>query len=292
MFQVLVVLSLQFVFLLNAYANADYLAWAQKSCQHIAKVYSSCEQQVVLQENHIMIPNENKSYLCTDGSQKSFYNRVKEMDIASIMMIPYKLGQIILPETGLNYDPGRLRHEEFLKDIFGHSEDEVRQNLVVVDFLGQKILFQKKLGAAQALQNVSNQIKVEITQNKEVKEFLKVFIDHTDKPSTFNWRNIAGTNRLSTHSFGTAIDLIVPSVKSQYWLWDEKKNHPDLAKQGEVAYEHIHYISNGKPYFHPRVVEIFEQNGFIWGGKWNHYDTMHFEYRPEFFKSLKITCQK
>ena len=29
------------------------------------------------------------------------------------------------------------------------------------------------------------------------------------------------------------------------------------------------------------VVEIFERHGFIWGGKWFHYDTMHFEYRPE-----------
>jgi hypothetical protein len=28
-------------------------------------------------------------------------------------------------------------------------------------------------------------------------------------------------------------------------------------------------------------VEVFERHGFIWGGKWNHYDTMHFEYRPE-----------
>ena len=26
---------------------------------------------------------------------------------------------------------------------------------------------------------------------------------------------------------------------------------------------------------------IFERHGFIWGGKWHHYDTMHFEYRPE-----------
>ncbi|MEJ2663631.1 MAG: M15 family metallopeptidase, partial [Spirochaetia bacterium] len=25
----------------------------------------------------------------------------------------------------------------------------------------------------------------------------------------------------------------------------------------------------------------FEKYGFIWGGKWYHYDTMHFEYRPE-----------
>ena len=29
------------------------------------------------------------------------------------------------------------------------------------------------------------------------------------------------------------------------------------------------------------IVDIFEKHGFIWGGKWSHFDTMHFEYRPE-----------
>ncbi len=29
------------------------------------------------------------------------------------------------------------------------------------------------------------------------------------------------------------------------------------------------------------IVRIFERHGFIWGGAWYHYDTMHFEYRPE-----------
>ena len=29
------------------------------------------------------------------------------------------------------------------------------------------------------------------------------------------------------------------------------------------------------------IVEAFERHGFIWGGKWWHFDTMHFEYRPE-----------
>jgi hypothetical protein len=28
-------------------------------------------------------------------------------------------------------------------------------------------------------------------------------------------------------------------------------------------------------------VAVFERHGFIWGGRWAHYDTMHFEYRPE-----------
>jgi hypothetical protein len=26
---------------------------------------------------------------------------------------------------------------------------------------------------------------------------------------------------------------------------------------------------------------VFEKHGFIWGGKWGHFDIMHYEYRPE-----------
>ena len=29
------------------------------------------------------------------------------------------------------------------------------------------------------------------------------------------------------------------------------------------------------------VIKIFEKYGFVWGGTWDEYDTMHFEYRPE-----------
>jgi hypothetical protein len=29
------------------------------------------------------------------------------------------------------------------------------------------------------------------------------------------------------------------------------------------------------------VVGIFQSHGFIWGGKWAHFDVIHFEYRPE-----------
>ena len=32
------------------------------------------------------------------------------------------------------------------------------------------------------------------------------------------------------------------------------------------------------------IIEIFERHGFIWGGRWYHYDTMHFEYRPELIR--------
>ncbi|MHC6204140.1 M15 family metallopeptidase [Breznakiellaceae bacterium SP9] len=74
---------------------------------------------------------------------------------------------------------------------------------------------------------------------------------------TFNYRPVAGTGRLSAHSFGIAV------APSHYWQWEAK---------GAAEY------TNSIPY---RIVEIFEEQGFIWGGKWYHFDTMHFEYRPE-----------
>ena len=29
------------------------------------------------------------------------------------------------------------------------------------------------------------------------------------------------------------------------------------------------------------VISIFESEGFIWGGKWDIWDNIHFEYHPE-----------
>jgi hypothetical protein len=37
------------------------------------------------------------------------------------------------------------------------------------------------------------------------------------------------------------------------------------------------------------IVELFEKHGFIWGGKWSHFDLMHFEYRPEMLKKWQLS---
>jgi len=83
---------------------------------------------------------------------------------------------------------------------------------------------------------------------------------------TFNWRNISGTDRLSTHSFGMTIDI--NTRYANYWQWDCKCTDEKL----KLTYR------NRIPL---KIVEVFEKHGFIWGGRWYHYDTMHFEYRPE-----------
>jgi hypothetical protein len=228
---------------------------------------------------------------CSDGRNLSFYDRLDSMDIASILMVPYQAGQIPLPVTARNHDPGRLRAEPLLKNAFGQDERGVRARLVPVRFLGQTVLFQRQLGAAAALSRVSQELMAEIPRDSSLSTFLSPFTSaQVDlRQYVFSWRFVAGTQRLSTHSFGTAIDLL-RNDGPQYWLWDERVARPELARQGEAAYRDIHFIPRGAPRMHAKVLAAFEKNGFIWGGKWNHYDTMHFEYRPEFFPGLNIDC--
>jgi len=48
----------------------------------------------------------------------------------------------------------------------------------------------------------------------------------------------------------------------------------ELMRGGKLDLSYKNKIPQG-------IIDIFEKHGFIWGGKWYHYDTMHFEYRPE-----------
>ncbi|MCO5142995.1 MAG: M15 family metallopeptidase [Oligoflexia bacterium] len=267
---------------------------SEVSCKRVEKVYTFCGTKINRQGNwfHFDLKSGAESYPCNDEKKLSFYDRIDQMDVRSILSIPYISGKIKLPEVRQNHDPGRLRLEALLKKIFGESKEEVRKNLVKVNFLGHKVSFQRKLGAARALETVGKELEKEMKVDESLKTFLKPFLEKKlDLANyTFSWRFVSGTNRLSTHSFGTGIDLLVDKGP-QYWLWDEKRANPERAKLGEVAYKDVHYIPSKAPYFHPKAVEIFEKNGFIWGGKWNHYDTMHFEYRPEFFPKYTVDCE-
>jgi hypothetical protein len=63
------------------------------------------------------------------------------------------------------------------------------------------------------------------------------------------------------HAYGIAIDIA--TSRSDYWRWAGGETAP---------------YRNRIP---AEIVAIFERHGFIWGGRWSHFDTMHFEYRPE-----------
>ena len=88
------------------------------------------------------------------------------------------------------------------------------------------------------------------------------------------WRNISGSQSRSYHSYGIVVDILPKSTggKEMYWQW---------AAQNGKDWRYVSYDDR----FHPPdpVVKTFESYGFVWGGKWAWYDTMHFEYRPEVF---------
>ena len=210
-----------------------------------------------------------------DGSRMSYddgkpYKTYIEIDTMpdleeQVTCIDYTCGQIGLPPK--DYDPGRFRHGPFFRKMYGSTSDQVKQNLVAVSWLpsseNSKILVTTINGVSEKIKAIS----LELDTMKHLRPYL------SNIGGTFNWRKVAGSNQLSPHSYGIAIDI---NVKwSHYWQWDypDWKSDPDM----EVRYR------NNIPF---EIVAVFEKHGFIWGGKWYHYDTMHFEYRPELFVQI------
>ena len=95
----------------------------------------------------------------------------------------------------------------------------------------------------------------------------------------FNWRLISGTTRLSPHSYGIAIDL--NTERGGYWKWDQKRF-------GGNRSQYRNRLMKLRNHYPSEIVKLFEKHQFIWGGKWYHYDLMHFEYRPELFIKRKL----
>jgi hypothetical protein len=88
----------------------------------------------------------------------------------------------------------------------------------------------------------------------------------------WNWRNIAGSENRSFHAYGAAVDLLLKSQTGleTYRQWTAAKG---------IDWRTVPTGSRQNP--PAPVIRAFEEQGFIWGGKWSRYDTMHFEYHPE-----------
>jgi peptidoglycan L-alanyl-D-glutamate endopeptidase CwlK len=205
-----------------------------------------------------------------DGkTETDFETMLNHASLKDQMSICYAKDMGEFTSLPVNDDPGRARYEPFFYKMYGSSPEEVRKKLVPVIWLPQhirqKIMVTTVNGIDEKIRAISDEL------DKLPPEFTK----YLENPGgTFNWRVIAGTNRQSTHSFGMTIDINVKS--SDYW----RNYKPD--KDGRYIYK------NRIP---SRIVEIFEKHGFIWGGKWYHYDTMHFEYRPELLVD-QCVCSK
>jgi hypothetical protein len=190
---------------------------------------------------------------------KPFATLLDAPDLKDMFYAAYPLTRSDTPPA-YNSDPGRVRFQPLFDKMYGDcTKGEVARHLVDVVWLpskgGQKLKVTRINGVAAKLQAVSDEL------DRLPEQFTKYL-----KPSagTYNCLVVAGTKRVSAHGSGIAIDIA--TAHSDYWLWTKP------GADGRYPYK------NRIP---REIVEIFEKHGFIWGGKWYHYDTMHFEYRPE-----------
>lgn len=182
---------------------------------------------------------------------------LREPSIVDQFRQRYPRGPLASPPP-LDFDPGRLRNISFFKKMYGNCDKgEVSPRLVPIRWLpktwDKTIRITSINHVDQRLRSVSMEI-----------DALPDKIKHAAYPpaGTYNCRIVADTGQVSPHAFGIAIDLNL--AISDYWYW---------GSHGKVG-----MYKNRIP---EEIVDIFEKHGFIWGGKWYHFDTMHFEYRPE-----------
>lgn len=243
----------------NAGADDQLLAKLEILKKHYA------EHITAIEENFIIFKDGGKIRI-DDGIKKDHQQKLKQADIEDMLSQIYPVGKCNDGRMTKDNDPGRIRNDAFFRQIFASSKSQTEKKLNVIDWFGTKLKFTSLNNADTALMKVRD----ELAGHKNLRKYL------TPSAGTFNWRNIAGTKRLSVHSFAAAIDINVKHA--DYWRWAG-------GKPGQV-----------KPYKNKipgKIIEIFEKHGFIWGGKWYHYDTMHFEYRPaliEIGKRFKSNC--
>jgi hypothetical protein len=164
----------------------------------------------------------------------------------------------------------RSSHQAFLGILYGGlTREEIEALTERIDFLGEKITVHGDI--VGALKRV----------DAEIRKWSggKAFIDSIGSIGCYNWREIRGTQRMSYHSLGLAVDIQPKRLGSLaiYWQWERERNKNWML------------VPLDKRWSPPMpVIEAFEKEGFIWGGKWPFFYYMHFEYRPELHEFTRL----
>ncbi|MDR1399757.1 MAG: M15 family metallopeptidase [Treponema sp.] len=161
---------------------------------------------------------------------------------------------------------GAVRSNFYEKLLQCETRTEAFAHQQTIRFLGSAVTVHERTVVPLA------RVEQRINELEKENEEIAVWKQSLDSIGAWNWRNIAGSSSRSFHSYGVAIDLLMKSQpgKETYWLWTQQKG---------IDFRTVPEEDKLNP--PDSVVRIFEDEGFIWGGKWATYDTMHFEYHPE-----------
>lgn len=209
--------------------------------------------------NRLLFKDGSPALDIDDGKAKDHQTALASGDVEDSLRQVYPLGACE-KKPEVDVDPGRIRSDALMMRLYGASAKAIGADLVPVKWFGETLRVTKRQGAAAALEKVRDALAAK----PELKRYL------SPSAGVFNWRKVSGAKNMSVHSFGAAVDL--NTKFADYWIWSG-------GKPGRVP-----KYANKYPL---EIVEIFERYGFVWGGRWYHYDTMHFEYRPELIAIAK-----
>lgn len=238
-------------------SNIEYKDTLRKDLFSLMMAYPEYILDIEVIDNnqvYLVLQSENK-ILYDDKKEKTEQEKLESPDLQDMMSQEYFLGSIdaLMPE---DYNPGRIRVYPLLKEVYGASQFEIEKNLTGVRINSGHHRFNKNNAAAYSLDRALTELNQLANNHPELWSYLYPI------GGTYNFRHIAKTGRLSPHSFGISIDLA--SNPNDYWQWTTRakgenrvKNYPEM------------------------IVNVMENNYFIWGGKWGQFDIFHFEYRPE-----------
>jgi hypothetical protein len=159
------------------------------------------------------------------------------------------------------------RHEGLLADLYrAATRGQTEARIVTVKLMGFEVRVHEQI--AEPLEAVNRDLEILVETDPGVQRF----VAGLKGLAGYNWREIAGTRSRSYHSYGIAVDLAPKSFggRHTYWRWALPQNEEFYT----IPYEQRWMVPQ-------QIVKIFEEQGFVWGGKWFYFDTMHFEYRPE-----------
>jgi hypothetical protein len=246
-------------------ALAGLVALTMLPCELRAETRIEMLDRLVRAYPQALASHDDKQIVWRDGTtmpvddgvaNKPYEVVLRNASILDQLRLPYMRGAT--PQPRVNEDPGRFRNEAFFRKMYGDcARGGVQGQLVSIVWLpkswGRRVQVTSVNGIADRLKQVSTEIEQLAPQIRQAAFPIA---------GVLSCRPVADSGKMSMHGYAAAIDLNLKF--SDYWLW--------AGKSRTIPYK------NRMP---REIIDIFERHGFIWGGKWYHYDTMHFEYRPE-----------
>jgi D-alanyl-D-alanine carboxypeptidase len=223
------------------------------------RLVSAYPDKVAGHDNAFLILKNGKKFRISDGrTNKTFRELLEKPDIDDMFYVRYP-AEAAPAQTAKNNDPGRVRFEPLFIAMYGDcNKREVVKTLRTIKWLpkhgGGNVAMTTTNGVAGALERVSRDL--DALPGNLIKFLVPL-------AGAYDCRRVAGSSVRSMHAYGAAIDI--NTRYANYWRWAPgNRDRPRWRNHIPI-----------------QIVRIFEKHGFIWGGSWYHYDTMHFEYRPE-----------